>query len=171
MDETRALLDALMGPNRNLKAAAGSGGTDFADKTICKNFLVGFCPHDWFTLAKRQLKPCAKVHSEMMRTLFEGHADSAKYRIEYEEEFLSYLERIASECDQYIARERPKCRPKGTKAVRLPPEVQTRLEEKEKTYAELIKKAEAMAEESSLSKSQATEDAEMKQDVGEAAAS
>eukprot|EP00971_Amphidinium_carterae_P114601 2270549-Amphidinium_carterae.1 len=43
MDATRALLDALMGPNRNEKGAktSASGQPDWEDKTICKHFLVG----------------------------------------------------------------------------------------------------------------------------------
>merc|ERR1719265_2051644 len=121
MDETRALLDALMGPNRNRKDSAASKGVpDFEDKTVRKYFLVGFCPHDWFTMAKRQLKPCTKIHSEIMRDQFEMHPDVGKYRSVYEEEFLAYLEKIAADCDAYIVRERPKCRQRGSKVVRLP---------------------------------------------------
>jgi len=156
MDETRALLDALMGPNRNSKADKTGKGElpDFVEKSICKNFLVGFCPHDWFTMAKRQLKPCNKIHSDMMRANFEAHPDADKYRVEWEEDFLAYLERIAADCDAYIARERPKCRPKGSKVVRLPSELKERCDEKEKLYADLISLSEALADES-LSKSQA----------------
>mmetsp|Transcript_35953 Transcript_35953/g.84209 ORF Transcript_35953/g.84209 Transcript_35953/m.84209 type:complete len:428 (-) Transcript_35953:48-1331(-) len=159
MDETRALLDALMGPNRNQeKTKAGpKGEPDWVDRSVCKNFLVGFCPHDWFgSMAKRQLKPCTKIHSDFMKSQFEEHPDSAKYRVEYEEEFLAYLERIASECDQYIKRERPKCRPRGGKTVPLPASVQAKVEELEKRYADLIKSAEKSADEdSSLALSQA----------------
>jgi len=155
MDETRALLDALMGPKRNVKAEKSSSGTDFVDKTICKKFIVGFCPHDWFTLQKRQLKPCHMVHSEMMKLQFEGHPDSAKYRVEYEEDFLRYLEEVARDCDQFVSRERTRCRPKGTKTVRIPGEAQTRLDEKELLYAELIRKSEEMAEKNGLAASQA----------------
>merc|ERR1711865_800256 len=44
---------------------------------------------------------------------------------------------------------------KGTKTVRIPAEVQTRLDEKELLYAELIKKSEEMAENNGLAASQA----------------
>mmetsp|Transcript_11606 Transcript_11606/g.36470 ORF Transcript_11606/g.36470 Transcript_11606/m.36470 type:complete len:396 (+) Transcript_11606:148-1335(+) len=150
MEETRALLDALMGPNRNAKAATGRGKPDFADRSVCKNFLVGFCPHDWFTTAKRQLRPCNKIHSEVMREQFEAHPEVGRYRAEYEEDFLSYLEVIARDCDAYISRERPKCRPRGSggKVVRMPSDAKKRCEEMELRYAELVKSSESMADQS-----------------------
>jgi len=150
MDETRALLDALMGPNRNRKEAAPSGKPDFADRSVCKNFLVGFCPHDWFTTAKRQLRPCNKIHSEMMREQFERHPEVGRYRAEYEEDFLSYLEVVARDCDAYIARERPKCRSRGAggKVVRMPTDAKKRCEEMESRYAELVKSSEELADHS-----------------------
>uniref|UniRef100_A0A7S1S645 Uncharacterized protein n=1 Tax=Alexandrium catenella TaxID=2925 RepID=A0A7S1S645_ALECA len=155
MEETRALLDALMGPNRNAKVAAPGGKPDFADRSVCKFFLVGFCPHDWFTTAKRQLRPCNKIHSEMMREQFERHSEVGRYRAEYEEDFLNYLEVVARDCDAYISRERPKCRSRGVggKVVRMPPDAKKRCEEMEARYAELIKSSEGMAE-SSLAMSQ-----------------
>mmetsp|Transcript_34195 Transcript_34195/g.76425 ORF Transcript_34195/g.76425 Transcript_34195/m.76425 type:complete len:449 (-) Transcript_34195:26-1372(-) len=159
MDATRALLDALMGPNRNEKGAktSASGQPDWEDKTICKHFLVGFCPHELFgSVAKRNLTPCSKIHSEVMKTQFEEHPDVTKYRVEYEEDFLGVLEKIATECDQYIRRERPKCRPRGGKNVQLPSGVQQKVDELEKRYAELIRSAEKSADEdSSLALSQA----------------
>jgi len=152
MEETRALLDALMGPNRNAKVAGGGakGKPDFADRSVCKNFLVGFCPHDWFTTAKRQLRPCNKIHSEIMRDQFEAHHEAGRYRAEYEEDFLNYLEVVARDCDAYIQRERPKCRSRGAggKVVRMPPDAKKRSEEMEARYAELVKSSESMAEQS-----------------------
>lgn len=155
MDETRALLDALMGPNRNSKEVVETGRPDFANDSVCKNALVGFCPHDWFSMPKRALKPCHKIHSEVMREKFLAHPETEKYRAEYEEEFLKYLERVAQDCDAFIAREKPKCRPRGAggKALRMPPEVKDRVEELEKRYAELVKSSEELADES-LSRSQ-----------------
>mmetsp|Transcript_14605 Transcript_14605/g.28758 ORF Transcript_14605/g.28758 Transcript_14605/m.28758 type:complete len:422 (-) Transcript_14605:58-1323(-) len=171
MDETRALLDALMGPNRNSKPQANSkrgGPPDFADRNVCKNFLVGFCPHDWFTTAKRQLKPCHKIHSEVMREQFEAHPDTDRYRAEYEEDFLNYLEVVARDCDAYIARERPKCRAKGSggKVVRLPPDLKKRCEEMEVRYAELIKTSETLADQSlALSQAQMKQAIALKEEM------
>jgi len=149
MDETRALLDALMGPHRNVKKESASTGTpDFTERTICKRYLVGFCPHDWFSMSKRQLKPCSKIHSELMRELFSKHPEAEKYTAWYEEDFLAYLQPIARECDAFIVRERAKCRPKatGSKAVRMPNDVKEKSDELEKRYAELVKSSEEAAD-------------------------
>mmetsp|Transcript_57233 Transcript_57233/g.123822 ORF Transcript_57233/g.123822 Transcript_57233/m.123822 type:complete len:452 (+) Transcript_57233:174-1529(+) len=154
MDETRALLDALMGPNRNRKEPVSTDQPDFADDSVCKYFLVGFCPHDWFTMTRRSLTPCTKIHSEIMRSQFEVHQDVQAYRAEYEEEFLHHLEKIAAECTAYIARERTKCRGAGGKMVRMPPEIKARCDEMEKRYATLIKLSEELADES-VSRSEA----------------
>merc|ERR1712024_129269 len=65
------------------------------------------------------------------------------------EDFLSYLEDVARECDGYIVREKAKCRPKGSaKVVQMPPEVKERCDEMEKQYAELVKSSEKLADES-----------------------
>lgn len=63
--------------------------------------------------------------------------------------------------------EKDKCRPKGSKVLRMPPEQQTRLDEKEKLYAELIKKSQQEADESSLAQSQAhmMEANQLKEDI------
>jgi len=163
MDDARALLDSIMGPSRNqaAKEEKKNGDPDFADRKICKNFLVGFCPHDWFTVNKRQLEPCTKVHSEFLRSQFEAHPQTEKYRNEYEDMFLSYLEKVVGDCDKFIARERIKCRDKGAggKQVRLPPAEQERIEELEAKYAKMIKEAEEKAEESVSKSGELTEQA------------
>lgn len=155
MDEARALLDALMGPTRNKASKEEGGEPAFADKKVCKNFLVAFCPHDWFTVNKRALEPCHKIHSEPLKEQFESHPDSEKYRRGWEREFLVYLEKITADCDAFIAKERLKCRPKGSQAktTRLPPDIKVQYDKMQEEYAELIKEAEAMADES-LSKSE-----------------
>lgn len=156
MDETRALLDALMGPNRNSRTEEKKSGgqPEWAHKSCCKFFLVGFCPHDWFSLTKRALVPCQKIHSDWMKENFETHPDADMYRADYEEDFLHYLEKVAQECDATIVRERAKCRPKGAagKTVSMPPEVKKKCDELETRYAALVVKSERLAD-TSLSQS------------------
>jgi len=156
IDETRALLDALMGPNRNKKGedkkGEASGEPEFADRSVCKDHLVGFCCRDWFSLPKRQLDPCKKVHSDFMKTQFESHSDMKMYRAWWEEDFLAYLERAALDCDQFIMRERAKCRPKGT-GPRLPGDVKEKIEELQKRYDALIAMAEELADKDQMTQS------------------
>merc|ERR1712217_799662 len=80
---------------------------------------------------------------------FEKHPDVKVYRAEYEEEFLAYLEGVVRECDAYISRERPKCRPKAEAGkVKMPAEVQARCDDLEKRYSDFVKNSEKMASES-----------------------
>ena len=44
MDSQRALLDSLMGVNRNHDRAEDQV-TDYRDERVCKFFLVGMCPN------------------------------------------------------------------------------------------------------------------------------
>ena len=44
MDDQRALLDQLMGVNRN-RDREGDEITDYRDNRVCKFFLCGMCPH------------------------------------------------------------------------------------------------------------------------------
>lgn len=145
------MLDALMGPSRNQDQATKDTETpDFADEKVCKNFLVGFCPHDWFTTSRRKMPPCNKIHSEVLRDTFEAHPEVAKYRRAFEEQFLKYLEKVTRECDMFIGREKIKCRPKGSGGVttRMPPDVQEKYDALQKEHQKLVKGAEETADES-----------------------
>merc|ERR1719375_1843873 len=98
------MMDALMGIHRD-KAAKDKTGTEFADKTICKHHLVGFCPDG---LIGKQVQrdrnpmdvtdtmpvPCTKTHSSAMRAEFEKHKDTEKYRWEYENSLFRRLQEI-----------------------------------------------------------------------------
>ncbi len=56
VDATRALLDELMGKDRNLHPAERKNdATHFWDEDICKYYICGFCPHDLFTNTKNDL--------------------------------------------------------------------------------------------------------------------
>merc|ERR1719375_1858126 len=100
------MMDALMGIHRD-KAAKDKTGTEFADKTICKHHLVGFCPDG--LIGKQVVKdrnpmdvtdtmpvPCTKTHSNAMKTEFEAYTESQKYRRDYEDSLLRRLEEIVS---------------------------------------------------------------------------
>eukprot|EP00931_Biecheleriopsis_adriatica_P064280 TRINITY_DN39086_c0_g1_i1.p1 TRINITY_DN39086_c0_g1~~TRINITY_DN39086_c0_g1_i1.p1 ORF type:complete len:366 (+),score=123.83 TRINITY_DN39086_c0_g1_i1:70-1167(+) len=77
MKGARAMLDALMGPNRD-KAPGETKQEDWRDRKVCKKFLIGFCPYDKAVLGgRRSIEPCSKIHNEMLREAFNGHADGS----------------------------------------------------------------------------------------------
>ncbi len=72
-DAMRALLDELMGPDRNLgQNEKNHNRRNFNDDTVCKYYLCGFCPHDLFTNTKSDLGLTAPSSLDICRTLSEG---------------------------------------------------------------------------------------------------
>lgn len=153
MDEAKALLDSLMGPSRNTDSK-NKTGEDFKGSNVCKNYLVGFCPADWFstrTQFKRKFKPCEKAHSEAMKAEFEAHPKVEKYRREYENNFYKYLDEIVKDADQWVLREKRTVKPKGVHLV-IPEDVQPQFKELEKEYEKLLKEAEVSHSEEAMRK-------------------
>ena len=82
VDATRALLDELMGAERNAPlsqrnnesggggAGAGANGRRlprFDDADVCKFELAGLCPHGLFTNTRSDLGPCRwRVHRDAL---------------------------------------------------------------------------------------------------------
>ena len=75
MDEQRALLDQLMGVNRN-QDRKHEVITDFRDERVCKFYLRGICPYDMFLNTKIIGGVCNKTHSLLLKQDFENHCKS-----------------------------------------------------------------------------------------------
>lgn len=97
MNKARAMLDALMGPQRDA-ATKEARDQQWRDKTMCKSFLVGFCPCDKAVLGGKQgVEVCAKVHSESVRSGLREHEDGKPGAA-----FLWKCEKIALEDIAYV---------------------------------------------------------------------
>ncbi|CAM6008722.1 unnamed protein product [Sphagnum balticum] len=74
--------------------------SQFDDPRVCHYHLVAFCPHDLFPNTKSDLGPCEKIHDDGLR------ADFLNYNkvLQYEAEFLGYLERLIAELERKIRR-------------------------------------------------------------------
>lgn len=110
MDDARKLLDSLMGTSRDasLKEAAKTKGQNFKADNICKFYLVGFCPQheELFHSTKRDIGECHKVHSDAMKAEFENHPEFERYKVQYENQLRHFLEGVAREGDEWVAREK-----------------------------------------------------------------
>jgi hypothetical protein len=93
---TDVFAEQLMGAGASSRAAQLS----ITDPKVCRSFLVGTCPHDLFTNTKQDLGPCPKVHSEPLKTEYEGAADKAKYGFEYD--YMRDLQKYIDECNRRI---------------------------------------------------------------------
>lgn len=139
MDETRKLLDSLMGQTRNasMEEAKKTKGKNFMKDSVCKGYLLGFCPLSELSeskmAGKRKIKPCDKTHSDALVDEFHAHADRAKLQAEYEKQLLPVLEGLAREADSWVSREKA-----NVKAVTgAPPEKvtsNTMTEEQKESY-------------------------------------
>lgn len=150
------MLDSLMGPSRNQSCKEYK--TDgWKDRNVCKRYLVGFCPnnvHDnWFKNTRRDVGTCTKVHSDRLRQDFEAHPERARYELEYEREFLQFLENLIREADAWIAREKRNCKPAGVSEMKMPQRVWEQMESMKEQSESLMKKAEELADDNQIAAS------------------
>lgn len=110
MDATRALLDSLMGADRD--AGKNSKKQSFKDDDICKHYLVWDCPHDMFSnqqgkaASTSPIGPCPKKHSEAMKERFRHDKDYDMYRRRYLADVLSMLRKLHSEVEVKLSRDK-----------------------------------------------------------------
>lgn len=158
MQDTRALLDSLMGPSRN-KPKDEQKIDEWKERDCCKRFLVGFCPNNqldnWFKNTRGDIfkTVCTKIHSQRLREDYLAHPDRLKYEEEYERDFLHYLDTLIAESDQVVAREKRNCREGGREVEKMPPSVYERVVDMRRQCEDLMKRAENLAEEGNLDES------------------
>jgi len=101
VDSTRALLDELMGKDRNAMPAQRSNrDIHFSDPEICKFYICGFCPNDLFTNTKSDLGPCTKLHDDHCKQMFQESPKRNTYP--YERDHVRFLERLIDDLDRRI---------------------------------------------------------------------
>eukprot|EP00927_Polykrikos_kofoidii_P063516 TRINITY_DN58347_c0_g1_i1.p1 TRINITY_DN58347_c0_g1~~TRINITY_DN58347_c0_g1_i1.p1 ORF type:complete len:338 (+),score=62.87 TRINITY_DN58347_c0_g1_i1:181-1194(+) len=158
MDEARKLLDSLMGQTRDasLEEAKKNKGQNFKQESVCKHFLLGFCPLDELAaskmLGKRNINECRRTHSDAMKVEFEGSKDFEKCKMEYERALLPVLEGLVREADAWVARERANVQrtelttPEKTTVNNMPPTVKEQHEQLTEDMNKLMAAAEDIAE-------------------------
>jgi len=93
IEATRALLDQLMGANRN-NDRPDAEVKDFTDDRVCKFYLCGLCPHDIFT---KDIGRCSKMHSDQLKKEYEDKRATGKsygYEKDLEDELKAYVNDI-----------------------------------------------------------------------------
>jgi len=102
MDAQRALLDSLMGAQRNHDMDERERKS-WKDSDVCKHFLVGFCPYELFLGTKSDIGVCGKLHEEHLRQTYVAKARS-RNKMKYERRFLDFLSDLISSLDNKIRR-------------------------------------------------------------------
>ncbi len=103
----KALLDQLMGSDRNESSFKGLR-EQWKDESMCKPYLMDFCPFEIFYNTKMFLGNCSKTHSDIVRTQFESSTDVEKTTLvrKYEFDLLSHLERIVDNVERKVNRQK-----------------------------------------------------------------
>ncbi|OAD77130.1 hypothetical protein PHYBLDRAFT_142643 [Phycomyces blakesleeanus NRRL 1555(-)] len=73
---------------------------DFWDDSVCKHYLVDFCPSQLFTNTKSDLGPCDKHHNDRLKERYQNATDKHKYP--FEAEFYDYLNKLVNDLTRRI---------------------------------------------------------------------
>uniref|UniRef100_A0A6U2Y012 Luc7-like protein 3 n=1 Tax=Lotharella globosa TaxID=91324 RepID=A0A6U2Y012_9EUKA len=158
MDAARALLDSLMGAERNAALEDREKyRRKFTDRTVCKHFLCGLCPYQMLDQTKSDVGEHKGGKEHDLRCKQEWESLSPEERKEYgfEYDLLEWLERLVRECDERIAASKRRIEEKEQEK---PPEKKLNPEEQEKVLKltvemdELVAKAEALGEQGEVDK-------------------
>jgi len=99
MDYQRKLLDELMGADRNRTPNdKPQQRMHWSDESVCKHYLVKFCPNELFVNTKADLGPCSKIHDEGLKQDYQKSDRKGTYG--YEQDFLSALTKILNDLDR-----------------------------------------------------------------------
>jgi len=149
MDSARALLDELMGKERDVPPEHKSNRVrKFHDDDICKYELCGLCPYSLFKNTRSDLGMCKYTDhgDESVKEQWAALDDKEKLKYPYQHELLSELEQLTREMDRKI--QRAKDRAEKESAPRpLSDKDKEALEELDRKAKEALEKAEQLGEE------------------------
>ncbi|GIQ85326.1 Luc7-related protein, partial [Kipferlia bialata] len=137
VDEFRAVLDEMMGKNRNLDCAAEDFIDEhFTDPKWCKGYLAGCCIKELLHNTRVTKGECEQRHSVEMRDRYNEAPDREKYAYEYN--MYHAIERELQNCD-YKVREHIQ---RVHKAVSLPETLRVQLESQIESIDTLLEELE-----------------------------
>ncbi|KDR08954.1 luc7-like protein 3 [Zootermopsis nevadensis] len=132
-----ALLDELMGRNRNIAPNDKAKELNWEDPEYCKLYMVKFCPHDLFVNTRADLGQCAKVHDDEVKALYEKSNSYKKQQ--YEDEFIRFCQSMLNEVERKIVKGKQRLALIGkADAISLSPAQTQRNEEQIKFLTEKI---------------------------------
>ena len=101
--EIAAMLDELMGRNRNAHPNEKVKEISWEDSSVCRYYLVQFCPHDLFTNTKADLGACPKIHDDELRRAYLEAQDGYKKQ-SCQDDFLRFSQRMLNDLGNKIKR-------------------------------------------------------------------
>lgn len=101
--EMAAMLDELMGRNRNAGPNEKVEDITWEDESVCKYYLVDFCPHDVFTNTKVDLGSCTKIHNDDFKEEYKKAKESSR-KTAAEDEFIRFCQKMINDLGHKIRR-------------------------------------------------------------------
>ncbi|UIZ26521.1 hypothetical protein KXD40_002290 [Peronospora effusa] len=102
MDAQRALLDSLMGLNRD-GDRPNEAILDFNHPKVCKLYLCGLCPRELFQHTRLDSGACELLHVPALRSAFEQEEDVER-DFEYERQLVNELSKFLVDVEKKITR-------------------------------------------------------------------
>lgn len=105
--EARALLDQLMGAERDVEESQKTGKeVTFSDDHVCKYFICGIHLYDLFRNTKSDLGPYTKQAVEVCKEQWQALSQEEKDGYGYEWDLFRKLEGLVQECERKVVRGR-----------------------------------------------------------------
>ncbi|CAN0902531.1 Luc7-like protein 3 [Linum grandiflorum] len=108
MDAQRAMLDSLMGADRNLTEHEKKDYKEITwdSKEVCPYYMARFCPHDLFVNTKSDLGPCERVHDPKLKESFEKSPRHDKFLLKFEFDLAQRCDKLVMDLDRRVRRGR-----------------------------------------------------------------
>ena len=138
--EIAAMLDELMGRNRNSGPDDKLPDITWEDQGVCRYYLVNFCPHDLFTNTKADLGACPKIHDEDMKRAYIEAPDGYKKQ-NCQDDFLRFCQKMLNDLGNKIKRAKERLlltQMEQAAANGITPQQQEEIEEKIKILTDKI---------------------------------
>lgn len=103
MDAQRALLDSLMGFNRD-GDRPDEATLDFSHPRVCKPYLCGLCPRELFQHTRLDTGACELLHVPALRSTFQQQEQESKRDFDYERDLAKELSKLLADVEKKIAR-------------------------------------------------------------------
>eukprot|EP00462_Mataza_sp_D1_P013216 CAMPEP_0175161822 /NCGR_PEP_ID=MMETSP0087-20121206/24817_1 /TAXON_ID=136419 /ORGANISM="Unknown Unknown, Strain D1" /LENGTH=395 /DNA_ID=CAMNT_0016450277 /DNA_START=34 /DNA_END=1221 /DNA_ORIENTATION=+ len=143
MDAARALMDQLMGKQRDLAADDKSRHKrHFWDSDIDKFYLCGLNPHTLFFNTRVDLGPSGKEEDEECKAEWDALSQDEKDKYGYEHDLMTKLQELVRSCDSTIEKNKARV----AKEVQLSPEDMEKLAKVKKQITELTSKMEELGD-------------------------
>ncbi|KAJ4825038.1 hypothetical protein Tsubulata_040358 [Turnera subulata] len=159
MDLQRAMLDELMGADRNLTEEEKKEYKEITweSKEVCAFYMARFCPHDLFVNTKSDLGPCDRIHDPKLKESFQKSPRHDVYLSKFEAELAQRCEKLVMDLDRRVRRGRERLA-QGDEPVPPPPlsaEKSERLSMVEEKIKILLEQVETLGEAGKVDEAQA----------------